>query len=206
MKEPDPQAPEELERAILGQAPVFNAPEVAEQTGVSIDEARRLFSSLANDASLPADLRAASLYFHGRLEQSHARPVNPQAANALYDRAQAEFPATEYAERAFVMQDLRLARVVRVRARAHSRAPQRFQILDVVAVEQRQRRIALVQDVAAVRDPVFGRMRRELPRVERRRDRDPARLGLLCIENRSRQCGKGRANDGNPERSHSRPP
>ncbi|GAA1146273.1 adenylate/guanylate cyclase domain-containing protein [Nocardioides aquiterrae] len=46
MKEPDHPAPEELERAILGQEPVFNAPEVAEQTGVSIDEARRLWRAL----------------------------------------------------------------------------------------------------------------------------------------------------------------
>ena len=46
MKEPDRPAPEELERAILGQDPVFNAPEVAEQTGVTIDEARRLWRAL----------------------------------------------------------------------------------------------------------------------------------------------------------------
>jgi len=51
MKEPDPPAsqtpaPHGLERAILGQEPVFNAPEVAEQTGVTIDEARRLWRAL----------------------------------------------------------------------------------------------------------------------------------------------------------------
>lgn len=37
---------EDLERAILGQAPVFNAPEVADRTGVSIDDARRLWRAL----------------------------------------------------------------------------------------------------------------------------------------------------------------
>jgi tetratricopeptide (TPR) repeat protein len=74
------------------------------QSAAKLDDARRLFAALAADASLPADLRAASLYFHGRLEQTHARPVNPAAADALYARVQAEFPATAYAERAFVMQ------------------------------------------------------------------------------------------------------
>ena len=74
------------------------------QSAAKLDQARQLFSAVADDASLPADLRAASLYFHGRLEQSHARPVNPQAADALYARALAEFPTTAYAERAFVMQ------------------------------------------------------------------------------------------------------
>src|SRR4051812_766652 len=46
MKEPDRPVPEDLERAILGQQPVFNASEVAEQTGVTIDEARRLWRAL----------------------------------------------------------------------------------------------------------------------------------------------------------------
>jgi adenylate cyclase len=46
MKEPDRPAPEDLERAILGEEPVFNAPQVAEQTGVTIDEARRLWRAL----------------------------------------------------------------------------------------------------------------------------------------------------------------
>lgn len=44
MREPDGQP--DLERAILGQAPVFNAPEVAQATGVTIDEARRLWRAL----------------------------------------------------------------------------------------------------------------------------------------------------------------
>jgi hypothetical protein len=74
------------------------------QSAAKLDQARQLFTALAADASLPAELRAASLYFHGRLEQSHARPVNPAAADALYARALAEFPETVYAERAFVMQ------------------------------------------------------------------------------------------------------
>lgn len=74
------------------------------QSAAKLDQARDLFTALAGDASLPPDLRAASLYFHGRLEQSHARPVNPAAASALYTRALTEFPATAYAERAFVMQ------------------------------------------------------------------------------------------------------
>ncbi|HEU5038520.1 MAG TPA: adenylate/guanylate cyclase domain-containing protein [Nocardioides sp.] len=46
MREPDGPAPEDLERAILGQEPVFNAPEVAERTGVDVDEARRLWRAL----------------------------------------------------------------------------------------------------------------------------------------------------------------
>ena len=44
MREPDPQP--DLERAILGQPPAFNAPEVADRTGVTIDEARRLWRAL----------------------------------------------------------------------------------------------------------------------------------------------------------------
>jgi adenylate cyclase len=47
MKEPDPvPGAEDLERAILGQAPVFNAQEVAAQTGVTVEEARRLWRAL----------------------------------------------------------------------------------------------------------------------------------------------------------------
>lgn len=38
--------PEDLERAILGQEPAFNAAEVAERTGVTIEEARRLWRAL----------------------------------------------------------------------------------------------------------------------------------------------------------------
>jgi adenylate cyclase len=55
---------EDLERAILGQPPVFNAQEVAERTGVPLDEARRLWRALGfpergteaafNDADLEA--------------------------------------------------------------------------------------------------------------------------------------------------------
>ena len=43
--EPEP-AGLDLERAILGQSPELNAPEVADRTGVSIDEARRLWRAL----------------------------------------------------------------------------------------------------------------------------------------------------------------
>jgi len=45
---PDDAGPvaEDLERAILGQPPSLNAPEVAEQTGVTMDEARRLWRAL----------------------------------------------------------------------------------------------------------------------------------------------------------------
>src|SRR4051812_1044651 len=47
MRESDPgPGPEELEKAILGQEPVFNAREVADLTGVSIEEARRLWRAL----------------------------------------------------------------------------------------------------------------------------------------------------------------
>src|SRR4051794_14410132 len=49
MRESDPTPvprPEDLETAILGQAPAFNANEVAEQTGASVGEARRLWRAL----------------------------------------------------------------------------------------------------------------------------------------------------------------
>jgi adenylate cyclase len=68
MKEPSP-APDEqpdLERAILGQSPEFNAPEVAERTGVTIDEARRLWRALGfpehglETAFTDADIEALS--------------------------------------------------------------------------------------------------------------------------------------------------
>ena len=68
-----------------------------------IDQARQLLGELAADASLPADLRAASLYYQGRLEQSHARPVNPAAAARLYAQVFEEHSQTTYAERAFAM-------------------------------------------------------------------------------------------------------
>src|SRR3954452_5060239 len=38
--------PEDLEAAILGQVPAFNANEVAERTGASVEEARRLWRAL----------------------------------------------------------------------------------------------------------------------------------------------------------------
>lgn len=38
--------PEDLERAILGEAPTFNAAEIATRTGVTIEEARRLWRAL----------------------------------------------------------------------------------------------------------------------------------------------------------------
>jgi adenylate cyclase len=51
MKEPDSASapmpgPDDLELAILGEAPVFTASDVAERTGVSVDEARRLWRAL----------------------------------------------------------------------------------------------------------------------------------------------------------------
>ena len=47
MPGPEPEdTRDRLERAILGEAPVFNALEVAEETGVSIEEARRLWRAL----------------------------------------------------------------------------------------------------------------------------------------------------------------
>jgi adenylate cyclase len=45
--EPDPKpGPDDLERAILGQVPEFNALEVAAATGVTLEEARRLWRAL----------------------------------------------------------------------------------------------------------------------------------------------------------------
>ena len=47
MTEPDPgQSRDQLERAILGEEPVFNAAEVSTETGVTIEEARRLWRAL----------------------------------------------------------------------------------------------------------------------------------------------------------------
>ena len=47
MTEPDPAATrDQLEHAILGEQPVFNALEVAAETGVTIEEARRLWRAL----------------------------------------------------------------------------------------------------------------------------------------------------------------
>jgi adenylate cyclase len=47
MTEPDPAATrDQLEQAILGEKPVFNALEVAAETGVTIEEARRLWRAL----------------------------------------------------------------------------------------------------------------------------------------------------------------
>ena len=47
MTEPDPAATrDQLEHAILGETPVFNALEVAAETGVTIEEARRLWRAL----------------------------------------------------------------------------------------------------------------------------------------------------------------
>jgi len=47
MTEADPEEPRDrLERAILGEEPVFNALEVAAETGVTIEEARRLWRAL----------------------------------------------------------------------------------------------------------------------------------------------------------------
>jgi len=47
MTEPDPgEARDQLERAILGEEPVFNAAEVSTETGVTIEEARRLWRAL----------------------------------------------------------------------------------------------------------------------------------------------------------------
>jgi hypothetical protein len=61
------------------------------------------------------------------------------------------------------MQDLRLTRVVWIRASAHARAPQRLQLFDVVAIEQCQRRVALVEDIAAVRAASNGGDRASSP-------------------------------------------
>jgi adenylate cyclase len=47
MTEPEPGATrDQLERAVLGEEPVFNAMQVSEETGVTIEEARRLWRAL----------------------------------------------------------------------------------------------------------------------------------------------------------------
>ena len=65
--EPDPQpGPGDLERAILGETPEFNAIEVAEATGVTLEEARRLWRALGfpehglENAYTDADTQALS--------------------------------------------------------------------------------------------------------------------------------------------------
>jgi len=67
MTEPDPgEARDQLERAILGEEPVFNAAEVSTETGVTIEEARRLWRALgfpehgAETAFTRADAEAVS--------------------------------------------------------------------------------------------------------------------------------------------------
>lgn len=68
-----------------------------------LDEARQLLAGLGADGAVSADLRAASLYFAGRLEQSHARPANSAAALQLYTQVFEEHADSPYAERAFAM-------------------------------------------------------------------------------------------------------
>jgi len=109
-------------------------------------------------------------------------PIRPENRARIDVECEHVVRAVDDVQRAFVMQNLRLTRVVRAGARAHAGAPQRFQVLDGVAIEPRQRRIALIEDVAAVRDPVRRRMRRQAARVEGRRRRDSARLSLLRVE------------------------
>ncbi|HET9840397.1 MAG TPA: adenylate cyclase regulatory domain-containing protein, partial [Nocardioides sp.] len=46
MTEPDPSPAQQLEHAILGEGVVFNALEVAEETGASIEQAQRLWRAL----------------------------------------------------------------------------------------------------------------------------------------------------------------
>lgn len=70
MTEPDPTPPAvgpgDLERAILGETPEFNAQEVAARTGVTLEEARRLWRALGfpehglEDAYTDADTEALS--------------------------------------------------------------------------------------------------------------------------------------------------
>ncbi len=61
-----PEAGGALSRLVLGQEPVFNAAEVAEETGISVDQARRLWRALgfpeygADTAFTPADAEAVS--------------------------------------------------------------------------------------------------------------------------------------------------
>ena len=68
MTEPEPGAvSDELERAILGADPVFNALQVAEETGITIEEARRLWRALGfpehglEAAYSEADVQAVSI-------------------------------------------------------------------------------------------------------------------------------------------------
>lgn len=63
---PEPQVPDGLERAILGAEPTYNAAEVAAETGVTIDQTRRLWRALgfpehgAARAFIQADADAVS--------------------------------------------------------------------------------------------------------------------------------------------------
>ncbi len=68
-----------------------------------------------------------------------------------------------------IHQNLGLPGVAGVETRPHAGAPQSLETRDVVAIEQRQRRVPLVVERAAVRDPVRRRQRRELSAIECRR-------------------------------------
>lgn len=72
MKASDPEeSRDELERAVLGESPVFNAQEVAAETGVTVEQARRLWRALgfpehgSDTAFTHADTEALSTLIQG---------------------------------------------------------------------------------------------------------------------------------------------
>ena len=105
--------------------------------------------------------------------------IGPEDRAAVDIESEHVVRAVDHVQRAFVVQDLRLTRIVRQRARAHARAPERLQVLHVVAVQQRERRVALVEHGAAVRDPVAPRRLREVTGGERGSRSD---LSIRCVD------------------------
>ena len=89
--------------------------------------------------------------------------------------ANTSFAPVDVVQHAVVEQRLRLAGILRADARVQVDAPFGLQVLDVVAVDLRQRRVALVVDVAAVGDPRVLRERGELLLRECRRRLDRLR-------------------------------
>ena len=91
---------------------------------------------------------------------------------------------------AVVHDRLRLIGAARPHAGAAERcAPHGAQVRDVVAVDLRQRRVALVGEVAAVREPARARQRRQIAVAKSGRAPDRRRLRDGCALQR-RQCDR----------------
>ena len=99
--DPTPDDPESdpLEQAILGEQPVFNAMQVASETGVTVDQARRLWRALGFPetgnavAFTRADLEAVSTLVgavdHGLFDFDWPQPAIESLSTLIIDTAQA---------------------------------------------------------------------------------------------------------------------